>query len=66
MKFGSGVRLMPISAKIPETLYKKLQNYKAERAIESDSEAIRTILRTYLLDIYPKERGNAVLAEGSR
>lgn len=48
--------LMPIGAKIPAELYEKLQDYKAERAIKSDSEAIRTILREFLLDIWPKER----------
>jgi len=38
-----------IATKIPMTLYKRLQKYKEERCIESDSEALREILRNYLL-----------------
>lgn len=48
-----------VGTKITEDLYKRLQDYKAERAIKSDSEAIRTILREFLLDIWPKERSRA-------
>jgi len=38
-----------VGAKLPEKLYKALQEYKQKKAIESDSEAIRDILRQFLL-----------------
>ena len=47
-----------ISAQIPEGLYNKLQEYKHLKEISSDSEAIRDILRKYLLDIFPNENSN--------
>ncbi len=38
-----------VGAKLPDKLYRALQEYKRKKAIESDSEAIRDILRTFLL-----------------
>jgi len=39
-----------VSTQIPDGLYKRLQEYKRSKEISSDSEAIRDILRRYLLD----------------
>ena len=38
-----------IGARVPVELYDKLQEYKRKRKITSDSEALRDILRNYLL-----------------
>ncbi len=38
-----------VSSKIPKELYAVLQEYKWKRAISTDSEAVRGILRNYLL-----------------
>ena len=37
-----------VGAKLSEGLYKKLQEYKQRYAIETDSEAVRDILRKFL------------------
>jgi len=47
-----------VGAKLSGRLYEKLQEYKQRYAIETDSEAIRDILRKYLLDIFPNENSN--------
>ena len=38
-----------VGVKIPEGLYKKLQEYKRKKDIDTDSEAIRDILRQFLI-----------------
>ncbi len=38
-----------VGSKLPEGLYELLQDYKKERKIRSDSEAVRDILRRFLL-----------------
>jgi metal-responsive CopG/Arc/MetJ family transcriptional regulator len=39
-----------VGAKLPDKLYEALQKYKKRNAIESDSEAVRDILRKFLLN----------------
>jgi metal-responsive CopG/Arc/MetJ family transcriptional regulator len=38
-----------VGAKLPDKLYEALQRYKQKKAIETDSEAVRDILRQFLL-----------------
>jgi len=39
-----------VATKIPDKLYEKLQKYKTEKCFESDSEALRSILREFLTE----------------
>lgn len=65
MKSESIEVLVPVSAKIPKQLFERLQDYKQRRAIKGDSEAIREILRYFLLDIWPKQRAKSYIEADS-
>ncbi len=42
------IKTIPVSTRLPETLYRKLENYAKERDYANISEAIRGILREVL------------------
>jgi metal-responsive CopG/Arc/MetJ family transcriptional regulator len=46
-----------VATKIPDKLYEKLQRYKEERCFETDSEAVRSILREFLTKKEKRFRG---------
>jgi len=53
-----------VGVKIENGLYKKLQEFKEEKKFDSDSAAVREILREFLLDIWPKEKMQAMEISG--
>jgi len=48
-----------VGVKIENELYKQLQEFKRQKKFESDSAAVREIVRYYLLDIWPKQRAES-------
>ena len=52
-----------IGTKLPKGLYEILEEYKRERQIKSDSEALRDIVRRFLLDVWQKEKLEEVVLE---
>ena len=51
-----------VGSKLSESIYNKLQEYKRNLGIKSDSEAVRDILRRYLFEIWKKDE-KSVLGE---
>jgi len=41
-----------VGAKLSNTIYQKLQIYKEEKGIDTDSEAIRDIVRRFLTEVW--------------
>ena len=47
-----------VGTKLSGVLYERLQEYKEEMAINSDGEALRDILRRFLLEIWRNGGGD--------
>jgi phenylalanyl-tRNA synthetase beta subunit len=52
-----------VGSKISEPIYTRLQEYKRALGINSDSEAVRDILRRYLFEVW-SDGDKAVIKEG--
>jgi len=47
-----------VGVKLPEELYNVLQEYKREKIIDTDSEAVRDVVRRFLIEVWLPSRSS--------